>query len=114
MNILKIIVTGALALLTAAAFAAVDINKANQAELESIKGIGPSMSTKILDARKNGAFKDWTDVQARVKGVRDGNSKKFSADGLTVDGAAYAALAADSNARPMKAPKAAKSDSAKK
>ena len=29
------------ALLAAAAFAAVDVNKATQAELESIKGIGP-------------------------------------------------------------------------
>ena len=116
MNLIKIIVTGALALLTAAAFAAVDVNKANQAELESIKGIGPSMSAKILEARKAGEFKDWADVQARVKGVRNGNSAKFSADGLTVNGAAYAATVADA-ARPAKGQKAAKTakgDSAKK
>ena len=83
-----------LALLSAFAFAATDVNKASQAELEAIKGIGPSLSTKILDARKTGAFKDWSDLQSRVKGVRAGNSAKFSADGLTVNGAAYTATAA--------------------
>ena len=108
MNIVKAILTSALALLSAAAFAAVDVNKANQAELESIKGIGPSMSTKILDARKTGSFKDWIDLQARVKGVRVGNSAKFSADGLTVGGAAFSAAAVPAApARTAKAPKAA-------
>ena len=107
MNIIKIILTAALALLTAAAFAAVDVNKATQAELESIKGIGPAMSTKILEARKNGGdFKDWADMQARVKGVRDRKSAKLSADGLTVNGAAYAATTmADAGTRPAKAAK---------
>lgn len=105
MNFVKIIVSTMLALLSAAAFAAVDINKASQAELEAIKGIGPSMSTRILDARKSGAFKDWADLQARVKGVRTGNSAKFSADGLTVNGATFSAAAGDAPARSAKAPK---------
>ena len=89
MKPLKYILVAAMALLSAAAFAAVDVNKASQAELEGIKGIGPSMSTRILDARKTGAFKDWADMQSRVKGVRNGNAAKFSADGLTVNGASY-------------------------
>lgn len=79
-------------LMAATAFAsqaAVELNKASQAELETVKGIGPSMSTKILDARKSGAFKDWSDVVSRVKGVGPGNASKFSADGLTVNGAAF-------------------------
>ena len=108
--VIKAILTTVLALLSAAAFAAVDVNKASQAELESIKGIGPSMSVRILDARKSGAFKDWADVQARVKGVRDGNSAKFSADGLTVNGAAFKAVVADIAARPAKATKASAAD----
>jgi competence protein ComEA len=111
MNIIKTILATALALLSAAAFAVVDVNKANQAELESIKGIGPSMSTRILDARKTGSFKDWSDLQSRVKGVRDGNSTKFSADGLTVNGAAFSASAvADTSTQAAKA----KKESAKK
>jgi competence protein ComEA len=118
MNIVKTLVATLLVLLSAAAFAAVDINKANQAELEAIKGIGPSLSAKILDARKTGAFKDWTDLQSRVKGVRAGNSAKFSADGLTVNGAAFSATAvADAKTRPAKAAKAEKpnkADGAKK
>ena len=115
MNLIKILVSALLAFAAAAAFAAVDVNKANQAELESIKGIGPSMSAKILVARKTGVFKDWTDLQSRVKGVRDGNSAKFSADGLTVNGAAFSATpVADASARPAKAPKAGKTDSTKK
>lgn len=111
MNLIKTVVTALLALASAAAFAVVDVNKANQAELESIKGIGPSMSTKILDARKTGSFKDWTDLQSRVKGVRDGNSAKFSADGLTVNGAAFSATSlANAEARPARPATAAKAD----
>jgi len=79
-----------LALVASAALAAVDINKATQADLESIKGIGPVISTKILDERKKGGpFKDWNDVLTRVKGVGEGNASKFSADGLTVNDKAY-------------------------
>lgn len=78
-----------LALCVGAAMAAVDINKATQAELESVKGIGPGMSTKILDERKKAQFKDWPDVIERVSGVGMGNAAKFSANGLTVNGSAF-------------------------
>jgi competence protein ComEA len=76
-------------LYAAACFAAVDVNKANAAELDGIKGIGPAISSKILDERKKGNFKDWNDFVTRVKGVGEGNAAKFSAEGLTVDGAAF-------------------------
>ena len=40
------------------AWAAVDINKASQAELESVKGIGPKKAQAIIEYRKkNGEFK---------------------------------------------------------
>ena len=52
------------------------------------------MATRILDARKTGNFNNWADLQGRVKGVGDGNARKFSADGLTVNGTAYTASAA--------------------
>jgi len=91
----KKLLTLLLALFAAAAFAAVDVNKATQADLESIKGIGPVISTKILDERKKGGpFKDWDDVIARVKGIGEGNAAKFSGDGLTVNGAAFKVAAA--------------------
>lgn len=106
MNLVKTLVSALLALASAAAFAAVDVNKATQAELESVKGIGPSMSTRILDARKTGAFKDWADMQARVKGVREHKAAKLSADGLTVNGSTFVAVAGD---KPARAPKVGKS-----
>ena len=84
------ILAAMLALLAAAAFAAVDVNKATQAELEAVKGIGPAISGKILDERKKAPFKDWDDMVVRVRGVGEGNATKFSAEGLTVNGATFA------------------------
>lgn len=84
----KILALGAM-LYAAASFAAVDVNKATAAELDGIKGIGPGISTKILDERKKGNFKDWTDFMDRVQGVGEGNAAKFSKEGLTVNGEAF-------------------------
>lgn len=93
-----------LALLSGAAFAATDVNRATVAELESLKGIGPGLSSRLADERKAAEFKDWSDLVTRVKGIGPGNARKFSDAGLTVNGQAYQgeALAA------AKAPKAAK------
>jgi len=49
-------------LLAVSVFAATDANKASQAELEAIKGIGPVISTLIISERKKGDFKDWNDM----------------------------------------------------
>ena len=72
-----------------AAFAAVDVNKASEAELDGLKGIGPVTTRLIVAERKKGEFKSWDDFIARVKGVGDKNAAKFSAEGLTVSGASY-------------------------
>lgn len=69
------------------AFAQVDVNKADQAALDGIKGIGPKTSKAILDERKKGGeFKDWADFEKRVKGIGDTNAVKLSQAGLTVNG----------------------------
>lgn len=73
----------------ALSFAAVDVNTASAAELDSVKGIGPAMSTRIMDERKKAPFKDWPDLIARVKGVGGKNAAKFSTGGLTVNGSGY-------------------------
>jgi len=96
------------------AFAAVDVNKATAADLDAIKGIGPGISTKILDERKKGNFKDWNDFIERVKGVGEANATKFSAAGMTVGGAAFkgvvAAPAAAAKPAAAAAPAAEKKD----
>ena len=88
---------------SAAVFAAVDVNKATSAELDSIKGIGPGLSGKIMDERKKAAFKDWNDLISRVNGVGATSAAKYSAQGLTVNGSAFSGAAA----APPKAKKAA-------
>ena len=81
-------------LYAALSFAAVDVNKGTAADLDGIKGIGPGISGKIVDERKKGNFKDWNDFIERVKGVGEGNAAKFSAEGLTVNGAGFKGAAA--------------------
>jgi competence protein ComEA len=89
----------------AAASGAVDVNKATAADLDSVKGIGPSLSGKILDERKKSNFKDWPDFISRVKGMGDKNAAKFSSEGLTVNGAGFKgeAPAAKAPAAPAQA-----------
>jgi competence protein ComEA len=70
-------------------WAAVDANKASEAELVQVKGIGPVLAGHIVEARKAGNFKSWDDFITRVKGVGKANADKFSQGGLTVDGKPY-------------------------
>jgi competence protein ComEA len=98
-------ILAAMAMLVAvASFAAVDVNKGTAADLDGIKGVGPSMSKRILDARKEGEFKDWPDFMQRIKGVKEKKAAKLSAEGLTVNGQAFAGQV--SAAAPAKAAKA--------
>ena len=90
------------------AFAAVDVNQASRAELETVKGIGPGLSGKILDARKTASFKNWDDFVERVGGVGAGNAARFSQAGLTVAGAAYTSPSAPQRAKSEKAEKSDK------
>jgi competence protein ComEA len=86
----KLLVALAISLASAGwTYADVDVNKATQAELDGIKGIGPAKSKAILEERtKNGNFKDWADLEKRVKGIGDKSAEKLSASGLTVEGQA--------------------------
>jgi len=96
---------------TGFAFAQVDVNKADAAALDSVKGVGPSMSKAILDERSKGEFKDWADFQKRVKGVGDKKAAKLSEAGLQVNGQAKEGAAAA--AKPEKTAKAAPPKEAK-
>ncbi|OYU99100.1 MAG: hypothetical protein CFE45_14085 [Burkholderiales bacterium PBB5] len=116
----KRLLVSLLALFAAAAFAAVDVNKATPAELDGIKGIGPAIAGKIVDERKKGNFKDWNDFVERVKGVGEGSAAKLSAEGLTVNGQAFKGAAPAPTKATMKtepdvaAAKPAKAEKAEK
>ena len=83
----------AIALSSLAAQAAMEVNKASQADLETVRGVGPGLSGKIIEARKAGEFKSWQDLVDRVSGIGPASATKLSQNGLTVAGAAYAAAA---------------------
>ena len=83
------LVTFSSALFLTAACAAVDVNRASEAELDGIRGIGPPTSRLIIAEREKSEFKDWDDFMARVKGAGPKNAARFSADGLTVAGLPY-------------------------
>ncbi len=69
------------------AFAAVDVNTADQAALDSVKGLGPMKSKAIVDERtKNGPFKDADDIANRVKGLGVKSVAKLEENGLTIGG----------------------------
>ena len=84
------LLSGSLALMCSLSAWAVDINQANEAELDSIKGMGPTLSAKVLKARAQGTFKDWSDLMQRVPGIRQTKAQQFSEQGWTVNGQAFA------------------------
>jgi len=101
------------------AMAAVDVNKATDAQLDSVKGIGPSTSKQILDERKKGEFKSWEDLISRVKGIGEKKAANLSDEGLTVNGQSYKAAASkkdekkDTKAAAKEEKKDAKVDASK-
>ena len=88
------------------AFAQVDVNKADAAALDGVKGVGPTTSKAIIAERtKNGEFKDWADFEKRVKGVGEKRAAKLSQAGLQVNGQSLSgtdAAKADKAAKPAK------------
>jgi len=81
----KIVAVSAM-LFAAASWAAVDANKATEADLDGLKGVGPALSKRIIEARSQGDFKDWADFMSRVKGVKEKAANKLSEEGLTING----------------------------
>ena len=67
-------------LLTSPVWAAININTATEAELQTLSGIGPSKAKAIVEYRKqNGNFKTTADIK-NVKGIGDGIFNKISAE----------------------------------
>jgi competence protein ComEA len=62
------------------AYAAVNINTATQAELETLQGIGPVKATAIIEHRKKkGPFKTPGDLE-KVKGIGPATMKRLRSE----------------------------------
>jgi len=68
---------------------AVDVNRATEAQLDGVLGLGPATTRLILAERDKALFKNWQDLIARVKGLGPKAAVKLSANGLNVDGQPY-------------------------
>ena len=98
----------ALALSIGAAFAAVDVNTADQTSLEAVKGLGPVKSKAIIDERtKNGPFKDADDLASRVKGLGTKSVTNLEQAGLTIGGSSAPPTGAKASKTPAATPRSA-------
>ena len=68
---------------------ALEINQANEAELDSIKGMGPAMTRKVLIARAEKIFTNWKDLMSRVAGIGKAKAQQFSDQGVLVNGQSF-------------------------
>jgi competence protein ComEA len=78
-----------LLMLSSSLWAAVEVNTATEAELDSVKGLGPSSTARILKEREKGSFTSWADLGKRVKGFKEAGLAKLSNGGLTVNGESF-------------------------
>ena len=70
-----------------------DVNRANQAELEMVRGVGPQLSERLLAERRLAPFADWDDLIRRMRGIGPARAERLSAAGLRVQGQALPASA---------------------
>jgi competence protein ComEA len=83
---------------------ALDINLASEADLDSLKGVGPATTQRLLAERGQGPFGNWADLMARVKGLRAPTARKLSDQGLTVNGVPFEGTPAVQPATPNPPP----------
>lgn len=90
----------------------VDLNTADRAQLESVRGIGPHMADVILKERnRGGVFASADDFAARVPGIGPKRAENLRAAGLRIGtsasvGSAKRARGSEKNAAPLAAAQA--------
>ena len=68
---------------------ALDIENAREMDLDGLRGLGPATTRQILVERERTPFRDWADLQRRVRGLGPQTAQRLSAQGLRVQGQAY-------------------------
>ena len=64
----------------------VDANTATEADLDSLHGLGPATTARLLHARAQRPFHSWADLMHRTPGVGPRTALRLSAQGLRVNG----------------------------
>ena len=90
-SIHRFLLAAAAVLAAGLSFGATEANLATEAELDSVKGLGPASTSRILQAREQSPFKDWADFLRRVKGFKGSSAARLSEAGLTVNGQPFEA-----------------------
>lgn len=65
-----------------------EVNTAQERDLDGLRGLGPSTTRKIMAARAQQPFADWADLMRRVPGLGPRSARQLSAQGLRVQGLA--------------------------
>ncbi|HWP18690.1 MAG TPA: helix-hairpin-helix domain-containing protein [Burkholderiaceae bacterium] len=68
----------------------VELNRATATQLAEVKGLGPKLTQRIVDERRQGPFRNWDDFIARVPGIGPASAARLSQAGLRVNGMSYA------------------------
>lgn len=68
---------------------ALELNTASRAQLESLRGLGPALVERLLQARQSRAFEGWADLRQRVRGIGPALAQQLSDQGLRVAGEAW-------------------------
>ncbi|MCO5107411.1 MAG: helix-hairpin-helix domain-containing protein [Burkholderiaceae bacterium] len=115
-GVLRAIAALALGFSVAGAALALDANTATQAELETIRGVGPALSARIVEARRARPFDDLDDLKARVRGIGDANLRRMREAGLSVgpSGRVQTFTGQPAAARPKRASRARTADAARR
>jgi len=61
-----------------------DIERARELDLDSLRGLGPTTTRQILQERDRQAFRDWKDLMQRVSGIGPKKAADLSDQGLRV------------------------------
>lgn len=63
-----------------------DLNQASRAEIESVRGVGVELAQRVLTARAQQTFHDWSDARRRVKGLGVVALRGFAEAGFQLNG----------------------------